>query len=346
MPRLRRVDCSEPGITRRARGKGFEYLSPDGRPVSAEDRARIRALAIPPAWKDVWICRYGRGHLQATGIDAAGRRQYLYHEQWRINRDREKFDQMLDFARCLPHITQVCGQQLRGEGLTRERVLACAIHLLYRGFFRIGSEGYAEQNQTFGLATIHKHHVKVSGATLTFDYNTKGNKKRRFAFEDALVAPVIAALKRRRGGGSELLAYKVRHNWADVRSTDINQHIKDITGKDFSAKDFRTWSATAMAALGLAVTREAARSATARKRAMAHVVKDVARNLGNTPAVCKASYVDPRVFDRYLSGWVVSVEALEERRDSWSTFTDRALIDAVLDLLEDPRGSDTIDKIA
>ena len=346
MPRLRRVDPSAPGILRRRRGKGFTYVYPDGAPVSPEDRARIIALAIPPAWKDVWICRHPLGHLQATGTDAAGRRQYLYHELWREKQDRAKFEGMLDFARCLPHIGQMCEEQLARRGVGRERVLACAIRLLYRGFFRIGSEGYAEQNQTFGLATILKHHVKVTGDILSFDYIAKGNQRRRLSFEDSLAAPLVATLKRRRGGGPELLAYKRGGSWIDVTSADINGHIKEITGKDFSAKDFRTWAATAMAAIGIAVAREATRSPTARKRAIAHVVKDVALAMGNTPAVCRASYIDPRVFDRFLSGWVISVEALYDNADTWAMFTDKALIAAVVDLLEENKTSETLERIA
>ncbi|CAN5630525.1 DNA topoisomerase IB [soil metagenome] len=346
MPRLRRVDCSGPGIRRRPRGKGFEYLYSDGTPVGPEDRARIRALVVPPAWKDVWICRHPNGHLQATGTDSAGRKQYLYHEQWRLKQDREKFDEMLDFARFLPHIGEVCELQLAAEGLGRDRVLACAIHLLYRGFFRIGSEGYAEQNQTYGLATIQKRHVKVSGDMLAFDYVAKGNKQRLVAFADPAVAPVVSALKRRRGGGAELLAYKEGRSWIDVKSSDINLHIKEITGQDFSAKDFRTWSATAMAAIGMAVSGQVAKSKTGRKRAMARAVGDVAAHLGNTPAVCRASYIDPRVFDRYLSGWIISVGSLDQNVGPWGYFTDKALIDAVVDLLEDNRGADTVEKIA
>ena len=335
-----------PGITRHRSGKGFAYRYPDGSPVSSEDRARIRALAIPPAWKDVWVCPHPYGHLQATGTDAAGRRQYLYHELWRARQDRQKFDDMLEFARCLPHIDEVCESRLRVERVGRDRVLAGAIGLLSRGFFRIGSEGYAEQHQTFGLATILKQHVKVSDDMLLFDYVAKGNQRRRLRFEDPLAAPLIATLKRRRGGGPELLAYKQAGVWIDVRSSDINGYIQEITGRDFTAKDFRTWGATAMAALGIAVSREVPRSPTARKRAISHVIKDVATAMGNTPAVCRASYVDPRVFDRYMSGVVISVEALYDNADSWAMFTDRALIAAVVDLLEDNRDADTIERIA
>jgi DNA topoisomerase-1 len=314
--------------------------------VGPEDRARIEGLAIPPAWRDVWICRHPNGHLQATGTDAAGRKQYLYHEEWRRQQDREKFDEMLDFARCLPHIGEVCERELAGGGLGRERVLACAIRLLYRGLFRIGSEGYAEQNQTYGLATLQKRHVRVSGDVLTFDYAAKGNKRFVRTFPDPLVAPVLAALKRRRGGGLELLAYKDGGAWVDVKSADINLHIKEITGRDFSAKDFRTWSATALAAIGMAVSAQVVKSRTGRQRAIARTVKDVAEMLGNTPAVCRASYIDPRVFDRYLSGWVISVSSLDENVDSWGHFTDRALIDAVVDLLEENRSAETVEKIA
>ncbi|MFN2490497.1 MAG: DNA topoisomerase IB [Actinomycetota bacterium] len=346
MPRLRRVDCSGPGIRRKGRGKGFTYADEDGRPVGPEERARIRTLAIPPAWKGVWICPDPYGHLQATGTDAAGRKQYLYHELWRIKQDRQKFDDMLDFARCLPHISRVCDEKLAADGLGRERVLACALRLLYRGSFRIGSEGYAEQNQTYGLATILKRHVSVKGDEMTFDYVAKGNKKHTLTIPDPVVAPVIGALKRRRGGGSELLAFRMGASWVDVRSADINLYIKEITGRDFSAKDFRTWSATALAAIGMAVSQAAAGSKTGRKRAIARTIKDVAGHLDNTPAVCRTSYIDPRIFDRFLSGWVISVESLDENVDSWGFFTDQALIEAVVDLLEDNRSSETLEKIA
>jgi DNA topoisomerase I len=343
MPRLRRVDCSAPGITRRPRGKGFEYVYPDGTRVTPEDRARIRALVIPPAWKDTWICLDALGHLQATGTDAAGRKQYLYHPQWRQRRDRRKFEDMLDFARCLPRITAVCEEQLAVDGLGRERVLACSIRLLYRGLFRIGSEGYAEQNQTYGLATMQKRHVRVKGDMIAFDYVGKGEKRRVFAMPDPQAASVVAALKRRRGGGPELLAYRANGHWVDVKSADINDHIKQITGRDFSAKDFRTWSATVLAAIGMAVSREAAGSRTARKRAITRTIQDVARHLNNTPAVCRASYIDPRVFDRYLSGWTISVNVFDD--DIAAVFTDRPLIEAVVDLLEDNRSSDNLSQI-
>jgi len=204
MARLCRADCSGPGIARRRHGRGFSYTDPDGRPVRDPDTlARIKALGIPPAWRDVWICPRPNGHLQAVGVDAAGRRQYLYHEQWRIRRDQAKFDHMLEFARVLPDLREQAARQLREEaGPTRDLVLACAIRLLDRGFFRVGSEGYAEQNQTYGLATMEKRHVTVDGAEISFDYASKSGKRRIVAVADPEVAGVVAALKRHRGGGA------------------------------------------------------------------------------------------------------------------------------------------------
>jgi DNA topoisomerase I len=346
MPRLRRVDCSGPGITRRGRGKGFEYVYAGGAPVSTEDRARIRSLAIPPAWRNVWICSHPFGHLQATGTDAAGRKQYLYHELWRQRQDREKFEEMLEFARLLPRMRQFCDERLAEDGFDRDRVLALALRLLYRGFFRIGSEGYAEQNQTFGLATIRKEHVKVRGDLITFEYAAKGGKTRSFEPPDPVSAPMIASLKRRRGGGPELLAYKNGRVWQDVRSADVNAFIKEITGRDFSAKDFRTWSATVLAAVAMAVSGEAPASTSGRKRAIARAVKEVALRLDNTPAVCRASYIDPRVFDRYLSGWTISLDTIDADADLHELFADQTVIDTVVDLLEDRRSSAGLEKIA
>ena len=306
MPRLRRVDCSAPGLTRRRRGRGFEYV--DFRGNRVDDPliiARIRALGIPPAWKDVWICPDDRGHLQAVGTDAAGRRQYIYHEIWRRRRDAEKFDHMLEFARSLPALREICDEDLMRHDLGRERVLGCAVRLLDRGFFRIGTEGYAEQNQTYGLATMQKKHVRLKDGVIHFDYIAKSGKRRVHALVDPPVFDVVEALKKRRAGGLELLAYKEGRTWYDVKSMDINLYIKEITGGDFTAKDFRTWNATVLAAVAVAVSGQAATSKTARKRAITRAVQEVSHYLGNTPAVCRASYIDPRVFDRYRSGWTI-----------------------------------------
>jgi DNA topoisomerase IB len=338
VPRLRRADCSSPGIARRRRGRGFDYLDEDGeRVVEPEVLERIRELVIPPAWKDVWICPHPMGHIQAVGTDAAGRRQYLYHSQWRARRDQEKFDEMIKFARRLPHIRRVAAGHLRQRDLSRQRVLACAVRLLDRGFFRVGTEEYAEQNETYGLATMLKSHVALGDDyVVTFDYISKGGKQRVQSIVDPDVYSLVAVLKRRRAG-RELLAYKRGRQWVDVKSADINEYIKQVTGEDFTAKDFRTWNATVLAAVALAVSGQAASSRTARQRAMTRAVKEVAYYLGNTPAVCRASYIDPRVFDRFRDGVTIG-GALEQLGDDvvfGQPSTQGPIEEAVLDLLEE-----------
>ena len=310
--------------------------------------ARIRDLGIPPAWREVWISPYPNGHLQAVGFDAAGRRQYIYHQRWRQRRDAEKFDHMLEFARALPAMRTVWSEHLQRPQLDYERVLACAARLLDRGFFRIGTEGYAEQNQTFGLATMQKRHVRLNDSVITFDYVAKSGKRRIQSIVDPDVFEVVAQLKRRRSGPPDLLAYKRGGTWYDVKSSDINDYIKDISADDFTAKDFRTWNATVLAAVALAVSGEAASSKTARKRAMTRAVNEVAHYLGNTPAVCRSSYIDPRVFDRYQSGWTIS-GALERfgEVDAFGEPSTQGLVEeAVIDLIEDRRESDAVEKIA
>jgi DNA topoisomerase IB len=336
MPRLRKVDSSSPGFTRRRRGRGFEYLDERGRRIDDETTVdRLRALAIPPAWAEVWICPLENGHLQAVGTDAAGRRQYLYHPRWREHRDREKFDHMIDFAESLPRLRRVTTRRLRREGLTRDRVLACAVRLLDLGFFRIGGEEYAEDNGSYGLATLEKRHVELGGdGVLVFDYVAKGGQRRRQTVVDPDVHEVVAGLKRRRGGGDELLAYK-NGRWTEVRSSEINDFIKEITGDDFTAKDFRTWHATVLAAVALAVSTEAG-SKTARERAIRRAVEEVAHYLGNTPAVCRASYIDPRVFDRYRAGDTIA-DAVDDLigRDGSAVITRAPVEKAVLDLIQE-----------
>ena len=341
MPRLRRVDCSTPGITRVRRGKGFVYLDEDGRRITEPSILdRIRELAIPPAWEQVWICPYPMGRIQATGSDAAGRKQYRYHDHWRERRDREKFDSMVEFAQALPKLRRRVTRDLHLEGMPRERVLACAARLLDRGFFRIGSEDYAEENDTYGVATMRKRHVEVNGDRVTFDYESKGGKRRVQWIGDEAVAEVVRALKRRRGGGEELLAYKEGGRWVDVRSSDVNQYVKDATGGEFSAKDFRTWSATVLAAVAMASSFPQARSRTARTRAISRAVKEVAHYLGNTPAVCRASYIDPRIFDRYRSGLTVAaaLEQLGQVDEPGEPAHQGPIEEAVLDLIEEKHG--------
>jgi DNA topoisomerase I len=305
-PRLRKVDCSGPGLRRVKRGRGFSILDPDGERV--EDSGiltRVNELVIPPAWQDVWICPYPGGHIQATGIDQRGRKQYLYHPRWRARRDQAKFEDMVVFARALPKLRARVEDDLARGDFSADHVLALAVRLLDRGFFRIGTEDYAVTNETYGLATMKQRHVQVRDGVLYFDYPAKHGKRRVQAVVDPDLGEDLCRLKRRRGGGDELLAYKHSRRWVDVKSSDINAWLKDATGEDVSAKDFRTWGATVLSAVGLAVS-PVALSKTARKRAMARVVKEVAHHLGNTPAVARASYIDPRTFDRYLDGVTIA----------------------------------------
>ncbi len=306
MPRLRRSDCTDVGICRRRCGRGFRYLDPDGAPVEdPQTLVRIEALRIPPAWRQVWICLDPLGHLQATGVDAAGRKQYLYHERWRAHRDRQKFDSMIRFARALPRLRRRVAREIRAEALSRERVLACGARLLDLGFFRIGSEHYAEQNDSYGLATMLRRQVRLQDGQVIFDYPAKSGQRRVQAIADERVVETLAALKRRRGGGPELLAYRAGRHWVDVRSEDVNDYLKQAMGGEFSAKDFRTWNATVLAAVALAA-RDGLVSRTARERAVSAAVKVVAAYLGNTPAVCRSSYVDPRVIDLYRAGTTIA----------------------------------------
>ncbi|MDP2711021.1 MAG: DNA topoisomerase IB [Solirubrobacteraceae bacterium] len=331
-PRLRRSDLSAPGYTRRRCGKGFVHRDEQGaRITDAEAVARITALVIPPAWKSVWISPDPFGHIQATGIDARGRKQYLYHPRWRERRDQAKFEDMVAFARSLPALRSVVEHDLALGDLSREHVLACAARLLDRGFFRIGSEVYKVTNETYGLATMLKRHVTIAGETIRFDYVAKESKRRVQAVIDPEVAQIIGTLKRRRGGGEELLAYKRGRRWHDVRSPDINAYLKAATGSDVSAKDFRTWGATVLAAVGLAVNQPDQLSMTARKRAIARVVKEVAFYLGNTPAVARGSYIDPRVFDRYRDGETVTLDLVAAEQGA--TAIQGPVEAAVLDLL-------------
>ena len=350
MTRLRRSDCSGPGLSRRRRGRGFEYRDEDGaRVTDPEVLARIRELGIPPAWRDVWICPSPAGHLQATGTDDAGRKQYLYHPAWRSRRDAQKFEDMARFARALPELRERVTADLEGDELTRTRVLACAVRLLDRGFFRIGSEEYTVQNESFGLATMRRSHVTLArDGEMMFDYPAKSGIRRVQAVVDAVAAEIVATLKRRRGGGDELLAYKDGRRWRDLRSEDINAYLKEATGDDFSAKDFRTWNATLLAAVALSVSGEVAGSPTGRKRAISRAVKEVAHYLGNTPAVCRGSYIDPRVFDAYRAGLVIGRPLREAASGGPGELPihQRPLEEAVLDLINERERSAALDKVA
>jgi DNA topoisomerase I len=336
--RLRRSDTSAPGLRRRRQAGGAVYLWPDGRRVDDDETLRrIEELKIPPAWRDVWISPWPNGHLQAMGTDAAGRRQYLYHERWRLRRDGQKFRRMQAFAEALPRLRREVDVVLRTPGLGRERVLACAVRLLDRAYLRSGGSEYAA-NGSFGLATLHREHVLVRGnGRIELEFPGKAGVQQRRSLVDPDAGKVLRSLKARQGGGEELLAYRGQSGaWVDVRSADINDYIKQVTGGEFTAKDFRTWHATVLAAVALAVSVPAVRSERARKRAVARAISEVSDYLGNTPAVCRKSYVDPRVIDRYRDGRTI-IAALDgigggaapDEPEEWE-----AVEAAVLDLLD------------
>ena len=306
--RLRRVACTGPGIARVKRGRGFSYVDEFGTQIrDKETLERIRSLAIPPAWSEVWICSYDRSHLQATGVDEAGRRQYLYHPEWRARRDVEKFLRVEGFAQRLPAVRRRVARDMALPGMPPDRACACAIRLLDQAFFRIGSEDYTEQNGSFGLATIRKSHVTIDDERITFEYTAKSGKERTQSVDDAELVEALRTMKERRSGGRELLAYRDGRRWRDLRSGEINGYLKSLAGEEFSSKDFRTWHATVLAAVDVAAGWSNASGATSRRRMITATVKHVADHLGNTPAVCRASYIDPRVFDRFLEGETIGL---------------------------------------
>lgn len=304
--RLRKVSVESPGLSRRRAGRGYVFLDPQGRRVTdPEIIGRCKALVIPPAWREVWICPDPAGHIQAVGIDDAGRRQYLYHEVWRQRRERAKYRHVLEVAAQLPDAREQVLEHLAERRLTRERALAVAFRLLDRGAFRIGGETYAARHETYGLATLRKDHLRItSDGTLTFEYRAKSGLPRFLELRDDDLTAPLTTLRRRRGGGLELLAYQNGRGWVDLSTADINAYIKDLLGPDASAKDFRTWRGTVLAAVSLARAEDVT---TARKRqtAVREAVKRVAQDLGNTPAVSRASYIDPQVIDAFERGQTI-----------------------------------------
>ncbi|GGU39734.1 DNA topoisomerase IB [Streptomyces lavendofoliae] len=305
--RLHHSRPTDPGHRRLRHGRGFRYLDPSGQPLrDPAELTRIKALVIPPAWQDVWICAKPNGHLQAVGTDAAGRRQYLYHPRFRAQQEQAKHEHVLDVAERLPTVREAVEAHLGDRGLTRRRVLATAVRLLDLGFFRIGSDRYAELNNSYGLTTLLREHSACQAGTVLFTYNGKHGKEIVRTVADPAACRTLTALLRRRGGGDRLLAYWERPSWRDVSGEDVNAYLKEIAGLEISAKDFRTWHATVMAAIALAVSESVARSETARKRAIARAAREVSGYLGNTPAVCRASYINPRVIELYEEGVTIA----------------------------------------
>lgn len=329
--RLKRADCSTPGIRRVGRGRGFSFHEENGALVEdMETIGRINELAIPPAWKDVWICPFANGHIQATGFDAAGRKQYLYHQHWRESRDRDKFDEMLGFGRKLPMVRERVNKGLALRGMPKERALALAVHLLDLGFFRVGSDQYTAENETYGLSTLRKKHIHFQNGAAIFTYKGKGAKQAEQTIQDEQAVKALRALADRKGGGYELLAFKKESKWHDIKADDINEYLKATSGGNHSAKDFRTWNATVIAAVCVAELSEGRTdlTKTAKKKIVNDAVKRVAVYLNNTPAVCRASYIDPRVFDQFDSGKTIRRAIQRADREAGPhEFTDREKIE-------------------
>jgi DNA topoisomerase IB len=332
--RLRRSDVRGPGYGRRRAGRGFAYYDTDGGLIKDDRLDRIRGLAIPPAWRDVWICPWPNGHIQATGVDAAGRRQYRYHDAWRARRDAEKHERVLEIAQQLPDVRDAVQAGLRTRGLNRDRVLATAIRMLDLGAFRIGSEQYEEENGTYGLATLKRDHVSARGERTFYSYTAKGGIEREVEITDRPTATVVRQLlERPADAGEDLLAYQTEDGeWRDVTSVEINAYLKEISGAEITAKDFRTWTATVLMAAALAEVPPPA-SKTARKKVISAAYKQVSEQLGNTPAVCKASYVDPRVVDRFENGETVAHALREADEAEADRDTQKVLEAAVCQLL-------------
>ncbi len=305
--RLRRSGPAEPGYTRGRQGGGFQYRDASGRVLrDPAEKARVAALAIPPAWRKVWICARPNGHLQAVGLDAAGRRQYVYHPSFRAKREQAKHAHVLEVAEALPRLRQAIEADLGGRGLSRDRVLATAARLLDLGFFRVGSERYTDAHHTYGLTTLLREHASVGRDHVTFAYVAKHGKRQAHAVVDSATCQAVRALKRRRGGGRRLLAYWQGRRWHDVTGDELNAYLRERAGVEVSAKDFRTWHATVLAAVALAVSNEARGSEGARRRAIARATREVSHYLGNTPAVCRASYINPRVVELYERGVTIA----------------------------------------
>jgi DNA topoisomerase-1 len=298
---LRYVSDLTPGIRRRRVGKGFQYIATDGRPIrEAESLGRIKRLAIPPAWSDVWICPDPRGHLQATGRDARGRKQYRYHPKWREVRDAVKYDRMLAFAEALPKIRERTDRDLERSGMPREKALATVVRLLEETRIRIGNDEYRKENGSYGLTTLLNRHVNVIGSEVRFSFRGKSGKHHSIELHDRRMARII--MRFREIPGQELFKYVDDDGEARaIDSADVNDYLREIAGEDFTAKDFRTWAGTILAARFLRETAEVANSRGIKKQ-LVRAIARVAEELGNTPAVAKKGYIHPAVIAAYLSG--------------------------------------------
>lgn len=331
MPRLRRVSTASPGWHRRRAGRGFAYSDASGGTLTTDQIQRVRSLAIPPAWRDVWICPYENGHLQATGVDAAGRRQYLYHPAWRVRRDAEKFARVLRAAAQLPSARERVAEDLALSGMPVARAAALAFRLLDLGAFRVGNDVYADAHGSFGLTTLERRHVRRDGEAMVFRFTGKSGIEHAITITDDAAIEAIEVMRGRRDGGTRLLVHRDDDAWTDLTSAAVNDYVADVMGGDFTAKDFRTWHATVLAATTLGLSEEEGSSVASRRRAVKAAISEVAEFLGNTPAVAKSSYVDPRVWDLYEAGTTIADAARGSYR---SEDRRRAAVEAaVLELL-------------
>lgn len=312
--RLRRSTVTGPGLRRVRRGKGFSYYDQNGELITdARTVERINALVIPPAWKKVWICPYPNGHIQAVGTDAAGRRQYLYHQRWQEERNEEKFDRVLQMSAALPEMRRQVAADLGGRGWKRNRVLALALHLLDLGYFRAGGEQYAEENNSFGIATLLCEHVSLQRQAVEFDYPAKSGVRRTLLIDDPEVVKAVRALLRHPDRPDRLLACRTADGWAEIHSDDLNVRFKELVGDDYSVKDLRTWHGTVLAAAAF-VDADPPVDKKVIKRVESAVMKEVSEALGNTPAVARASYVDPRVVTGYENEVTIAAAARRAER--------------------------------
>ena len=310
---LRYVTDSSPGITRKRRGKSFQYFDPDGKPIRDKDViGRIKSLVIPPAWRKVWICPRANGHLQATGRDAKGRKQSRYHPKWREVRDETKYERMKLFGEALPVIRERVEKDLALPGLPREKVLATIVRLLETTFIRVGNEEYAKENHSYGLTTMRTKHVDVEGATVRFKFQGKSGKRHVIDLNDRRLARIVK--KCLDLPGYELFQYVDDDGTThSVDSSDVNEYLRTITEQPFTAKDFRTWAGTVMACMELRVF-ETCETQTQVKKNLVEAVKKVAEKLGNTPAVCRKCYIHPAVMECYMGGNLVKIlEAAEKK---------------------------------
>jgi len=324
--RLRHVSPDEPGWSRRRAGRGFSYRDLDGAPVTGAERERIEQLAIPPAWTEVWICPSPRGHLQAVGTDEAGRRQYLYHPLWREHRDEEKFARVQELGARLPRVRRRVTSDLADEAMSLAHSCALALRLVDEGCFRIGSDAYSEEHGSFGLTTLERRHVRRDGDALRFRFVGKSGVEHDITVDEALCVRDLARLRRRRGGFDQLLAFKEGGRWRRLTPESVNGYLREVAEMAVSIKDFRTWHATVLAARILAGSTDARRAAD-RQRAVRATMEEVAEFLGNTPAVARSSYVDPRVVDLYEEGRTIPVELAGAATRRSRTRVERAVLE-------------------